>query len=138
MSITKKEIQAIVEEELNEILGLGKLFSKDKKKKPMSAADRDAEQLAYQLDPTGNKASQVKSTRAGSRAQTSSHKLDSMHRHQLRQEEEVDHLEENEEERPYAKDLCFQLKQKLNDAKDEETTKKIKAEMERKGCSPFG
>jgi hypothetical protein len=139
MSITKKEIQAIVEEELNEILGLGKLF-KGKKQKPMSAADRDAEQLAYQLDPTGQKASQVKSTSAGSRAQTSSHKLDSMHRdrHQLRQEEEADYLEESEEDRPYAKDLCFQLKQKLSASKDEETTKKIKAEMKRKGCSPLG
>jgi len=136
MSITKKEIQTIVEEELNEILGLGKLF-KGKEKKKVSDIDRDADDLIYQLDPTGEKSRQVQGTHAGPPSQTSSHQRDALHmnRHKLRQEE---NLEEGEEDRPYAKDLCFQLKQKLSASKDEETTKKIKAEMKRKGCSPLG
>ena len=45
---------------------------------------------------------------------------------------------EEKEDRPYAKDLCFQLKQKLSAEKDKDKMKQIKAEMERKGCSQVG
>lgn len=45
---------------------------------------------------------------------------------------------EEKESRPYAKDLCFQLKQKLSAEKDKDKMKQIKAEMERKGCSQVG
>ena len=45
---------------------------------------------------------------------------------------------EEKEDRPYAKDLCFQLKQKLSAEKDKNKMKQIKAEMERKGCSQVG
>ena len=129
MSITKKEIQTIVEEELNEILGLGKLF-KGKEKKKKSEDDKAA------LAALGGFSPDVQRAAAGA---STTGRADRDGYDRLRQTGRLrGPVEEGEEERPYAKDLCFQLKQKLSDAEDEETTKKIKAEMERKGCSPFG
>ncbi len=130
MSITKKQIQTIVEEELNEILGLGKLFGK--KDKPMSDVDRDAADLTYQLDPTGRKGDQVQSTSAGPPTQTNSANVaarDKIH-YNLTQEEEVDHLEEGEEEKTYPatgkmKKLVRQAKLKSRyEPKDDEQLKK--------------